>query len=108
MIWSYKSIRAELKDKIKELMKKHNVYDEIKWKNVSNSKYYFYEELIDLFFSYNNEVRFRCIVVDAEKVDMEVYNNNDDELGFYKFYYQLIYHWLNTNNTYSIYTDCKV
>lgn len=107
-IWIYKSIRLELKDKIKELMKKYNVYGEIKWNNVSNNKYRFYEELIEVFFSYNNEVRFRCIVVDAEKVDMGAFNDNDYELGFYKFYYQLIYHWTATNNIYSIYTDYKV
>ncbi|MBU3114036.1 DUF3800 domain-containing protein [Clostridium lacusfryxellense] len=107
-IWIYKSIRKELKDKIKELMTKHSVYGEIKWNNVSNNKYSFYEELIDLFFSYNNEVRFRCVVVDAAKVDMELFNDNDHELGFYKFYYQLIYHWTSTNNSYSIYTDYKV
>jgi len=107
-VWIYKSIRLELKDKIKELIKKHSVYGEIKWNNVSNNKYNFYVELIDLFFSYNNEVRFRCVVVDAEKVDMESFNGNDHELGFYKFYYQLIYQWTITNNIYSIYTDYKV
>lgn len=107
-IWIYKYIRLELKNKIKDLMKKHSVYGEIKWNNVCNSKYDFYEELINLFFSYDNEIRFRCVVVDAQKVDMETFNHNDHELGFYKFYYQLLYHWIKSNNSYSIYTDYKV
>lgn len=36
------------------------------------------------------------------------YNNGCGELGFYKFYYQLIHHWLNPNNVYDIFVDYKV
>jgi hypothetical protein len=100
--------RKEMKLKIKEIQKKHNVLGEFKWKRVTPSKYEFYEELIDLFFSYDNNVRFRCVVIDARQIDMKKYNNDDSELGFYKFYYQLLVYWINNNERYKIYTDCKV
>ncbi|WP_185903689.1 DUF3800 domain-containing protein [Hathewaya massiliensis] len=103
-----KSIREELKNSIKELQKKHNVFNEFKWKTVTPSKYDFYEELIDLFFSYDEKLKFRCIVIDAEQIDMKTYNNDDSELGFYKFYYQLLVYWIDKHNQYNVYTDYKI
>ena len=41
-----------------------------------------------MFFEY--DLTFRCIVVDKRKVNDEVFNDGDKELGFYKFYYHLI------------------
>lgn len=42
------------------------------------------------------------------KVDNKTYNNNSAELGFYKFYYQLIYHWLYSGNEYKVFLDYKI
>lgn len=106
-IWIEKSCRENLKNEIKELQRKHNTYGEIKWKNVSNSKYTFYQALVDLFFRIDNSVRFRCLVVDASKVDLRTYHNSDAELGFYKFYYQLINNWISYPNNYYIFMDFK-
>lgn len=107
-VWIDSSVREELKNRIKDLQKKYNVFNEFKWKTVTPSKYNFYEELIDLFFGFDDNLRFRCIVIDAEEIDMKTYNNDDSELGFYKFYYQLLVYWLDKHNEYNIYTDYKI
>lgn len=104
-IWIDRDKRNSLKRKIKKLQKKHNVYGELKWRNVSPSKLDFYLELVDLFFT--EPVRFRGIVVDTNKVRIDLYHDNDHELGFYKFYFQLLLHWLEQTEHYWIYLDHK-
>ena len=34
-------------------------------------------------------------------------HNGDAELGFYKFYYQVLHHWILDNNEYRIFCDLK-
>ena len=106
-IWIDSDLRENFKFNIKELQKKHNVFGEFKWKNVTPSKYDFYEELVNLFFDYDDRIKFRCIVIDAKQVNMDKYNQSDSELGFYKFYYQLLTYWIDNSNKYNIYTDYK-
>ena len=36
------------------------------------------------------------------------FNQNDAELSFYKFYYQLLYHWIFDFNEYNVFLDYKV
>ena len=99
--------REKQKSDIKELKQKHNLFGELKWGNVSTNKVEFYLELIDWFFGEDNPIDFRTVVIDAEKIDNEVHNHSDPELGYYKFYYQLIYHWINSNHNYYVFTDYK-
>lgn len=99
--------REKLKSDIKDLKEKHNLFGELKWGNVSTNKVNFYLELVDLFFDTNNSVDFRTVVIDAENIDNDTFNDSDHELGYYKFYYQLIYHWINPNDDYYIFTDYK-
>lgn len=106
-IWVNKDIRNQLKEDIKKLQKKYNTFGEIKWKNVCNTRFDFYKAIIELFFSYDNALRFRCLVVDASKVDLDTYHDSDAELGFYKFYYQLVNCWVSYPNEYAIFTDFK-
>lgn len=100
-------LREIIKKEIKNLKKKHDVYGELKWGNVSENKLDFYLELVDLFFKYDKEIEFRVVVIDALEVDNETFNDSDHELGYYKFYYQLIYHWINSSEDYYIFTDYK-
>ncbi|MER3125623.1 DUF3800 domain-containing protein [Bacillus pumilus] len=100
-----KEKRNNFKRKVKRLQSEHEVFGEIKWRNVSPSKINFYLELVDLFFS--ESIRFKCIVVDTNKVKVDVYHNNDNELGFYKFYYQLLVTWFEQTQHYWIYLDHK-
>ena len=60
--------------------------------------------MIDIFISMN--INFRAICIDSSKIDLN-YHNNNPELGFYKFYYQLLNNWVIGGNKYIIYTDIK-
>lgn len=106
-LWSHREDRDSLKTAIHELRNKHKVGGEFKWQKLSPSRLPFYEDLIALFFSAGDRLRFRCITVNRSKVDLLTYHNNDQELGFYKFYYQLLHHWVEDFNDYAFFCDYK-
>jgi len=106
-LWIEAELREEIKQDIKKLRQEHNAWGEIKWSKVSASKEAFYLDLIDLFFSYGMQVRFRCIAVDPRQVNWS-YHGNDKELGFYKFYFFVLDKWIKDFNEYSIFCDAKV
>ena len=71
-----------------------NMHSELKWSKVTNQKYKEYQRFIDYFFALNNtdNLYFRSIVIDNHQVNHHKYNQGSKELGFYKFYYQLLLH----------------
>ncbi|MBN2427891.1 MAG: DUF3800 domain-containing protein [Deltaproteobacteria bacterium] len=105
-LWLPTDLRNEIKQNIHELRQQHQAWGEIKWSKVSPNRQKFYLALIDLFFDYANDLRFRCIAVDRRQVDLK-FHDNDGELGFYKFYYQLLHHWILDSNEYNIFCDIK-
>lgn len=105
-IWLPADLRAEIKESISFLKKQHNCLGELKWSKVSITRLEFYKDLIDMFLGYGLDLRFRAIAVEAEKVNWEIHGN-DNELGFYKFYYQLIHHWILDFNNYNVFCDTK-
>ena len=106
-LWLPTEDRDEVKKAVHHLRNKHRVGGEFKWQKVSPSRLSFYEHLLDLFFAHGDRLRFRCIVVDPEKVNLLRYHENDQELGFYKFYYQLLHHWIFDFNEYVVFCDYK-
>jgi hypothetical protein len=104
-LWVPTQQRAAIKTAIGFLMEQHGFHHEIKWHKVHQGKMDFYRALVDLFL--DSELRFRCIAVEGEKVDMVQFHQDDQELGFYKFYYQMIKHWLDDFNEYQIFCDEK-
>ncbi len=90
-------------ENIRNIKKKHNFQHEIKWSSVSKSRYPFYAELIDYFFS--NDLHFRSVVVDKSKINIQPDVTFDD--FYYKMYWQLIYHKISMENNYNIYLDIK-
>lgn len=106
-LWLPAEYRDELKHDISMLRAEHGVWGEAKWKKISPSKLPFYRALVDYFFS-REELRFRAIVVDAAHVDLDRFHESDAELGFYKFYFQLLTHWVVPDVQYSIFCDDKV
>lgn len=106
-LWLPADMRATAKARIAELRDKYSVYGEIKWRKISSAKQAFYIELIDLFMSFGLDMRFRCVAVDRTEVNMGRLNG-DAELGFYKFYYQAIHHWILDHNEYRIFCDLKL
>ena len=64
---------------------------EFKWKKVSRGKLSEYKKFIDCFFALNNtgHAHFHAIIFDTNQIDHSRYGC-DSEIGFYKFYYQLL------------------
>lgn len=105
-IWLPSEHRDNLKQGLNEIKEKYKIKGELKWKKISPAYFELYKEVIDFFFN-AGYIRFRVILIEANKVDHITFNNEDAELGFYKFYYQLIHHWLFDFNNYRIFTDLK-
>lgn len=105
-LWIPAVLREEAKLRIQEVRERHRVWGEIKWRKVSPAKLQFYKDLADVFFSFGSDMRFRCIAIDRIAYDATM-NNGDNELGFYKFYYQLLHHWILDNNEYDFFCDTK-
>ena len=106
-LWLPADLRDEIKARIKAIRERHAVFGEMKWRKISPSRVMFYEEVVDLFFAYGSNMRFRCIAVDREKINLAEFHNGDGELGFYKFYYQLLHHWIFDFNEYRFFCDLK-
>lgn len=106
-LWLPAALRKEMKAKVRALRGAYGKWGEAKWGKVSPSSLDFYRALVDLVLL-DDRVRFRCIVVDASKLDLQRFHQSDGELGFYKFYYQLLCHWLVPGASYSIFCDDKV
>lgn len=106
-LWMLKEDRDLFKNSLHALREKHKIGPEFKWEKISPSRLAFYKDLISWFWEQEDRLRFRCIVVDKKKVDLFQYHQNDQELGFYKFYYQLLDHWIADFNNYDIFCDFK-
>lgn len=106
-VWMPSEYRTTFKEQLNAIKDKHSIRGEFKWQKLSPAYLAFYEDLIAFFFN-APEVRFRAIVVEASKIDHVKFNNADAELGFYKFYYQLLHHWIFDFNKYDIFIDLKV
>lgn len=106
-IWMPADYRQDFKDSLKKIKDNHSVKGELKWNKVSPAFLDLYKETIDYFFS-TKELRFRVILIESKIVDNYTFNGQDAELGFYKFYYQLLHHWILDFNDYDIFLDLKV
>jgi hypothetical protein len=73
---------------------------------VSPSRLGFYLEAVDYFFG-QQAMRFRCLVLPADQLDAVRFHDGDNELMFYKFYYQLLHHWILDFNRYQVFVDLK-
>ena len=107
-LWLKTENRGSFKRRIHGLRDVHKVGGEFKWQKASASRIAFYKELVDFFCDMGDELRFRCIAVAHDKVDLFQYHNSDQELGFYRFYYQMLHHWIMDFNTYNVFCDFKV
>lgn len=99
--------KTDIFRKINLLKKEHNTWREFGWKTLSPSRRDFYWSLIELLRS-EPGLSFRCIVVNRSILDHDQYNLGDDELGFYKLYYQMLVYWLKPGCAYHIYLDWQL
>lgn len=106
-LWLRAEDRSSYKNAIHKLRDQYKIGGEFKWSKVSPSRIEFYKALVDWFYEQGENLRFRCIAIDHKQVDLVRFHENDQELGFYKFYYQLLNHWIHDFNQYSAYCDYK-
>ncbi|TVQ53255.1 MAG: DUF3800 domain-containing protein [Phycisphaerales bacterium] len=107
-LWIPSQNREKFKQQLHNLRDQFKIGGEFKWQKVSPSRVDFYKELITWFVSLGELVRFRCIAVDRNQVNLQLYHDGDQELGFYKFYYQLLHHWILDCNEYTVFVDFKL
>jgi uncharacterized protein DUF3800 len=106
-LWLQAEERDTFKTEIHQLRDQYKIGGEFKWQKVSPSRLEFYKQLVHWFNDQGDQLRFRCIAVRRSQVDLKLYHEDDQELGFYKFYYQLLHHWILDCNDYSVFVDFK-
>ena len=106
-LWLETQAREKYKASIHQLRNQYKIGGEFKWNKVSPSRLDFYKDLISWFVDQGENLRFRCIAIDSNKVDLLKFHESDQELGFYKFYYQMIHHWIYECNDYQVFCDFK-
>jgi len=106
-LWLVNENRDRFKQAIHELRQEHKVGGESKWQKVTRSRESYYRRLVDWFFEQGDNLRFRCIAVEHQKVNLLKFHDNDQELGFYKFYYQMLHQWILDCNEYAVFCDFK-
>ena len=106
-LWLQNQNRDAYKKAIHSLRDRYRVGGEFKWTKLTPSKVEFYKALTTWFNEQGKNLRFRCISIDRRQVNLIHFHRNDQELGFYKFYYQMIHHWIHPFNEYRIYCDYK-
>lgn len=106
-IWLPAENREQLKQELNAIKARYNIKGELKWNKISPAYMALYRDVLTYFFKAEH-IRFRVIMIEAEKADALSFHNGDVELGFYKFYYHLLHHWLFDNNNYNIFIDLKV
>ncbi len=106
-LWLPTDFREKFKKDIHQLRDNHKIGGEFKWQKVSPAKINFYKELVGWFNAMGEQLRYRCITVEHKQVDLKLYHDDNQELGFYKFYYQLLHHWILDFNEYYFFVDYK-
>lgn len=104
-LWVPKDLKPGLTRAFRDLKRSIGLNGEVKWSKVSSARLDSYKRLVDFFLE--QDLNFRVIVVDQSKVDVNRYHRGDRELGFYKFYYEMLNKWLFAGNQYVILLDFK-
>ncbi len=98
----------KIKEEINKLRDKFFIRGELKWTKTSKKTLEFYEALFKYLFSLNgDDFNFKCIVVKKDNIDYKTYHEEDKELAFYKFYYQLLKNRIEKEKEYYIFLDFK-
>ena len=101
-VWIPAEKRQEVKTYIGNLKNKYGLHGEMKWNRICPKSVEMYKELVNYFFD-DEQIRFRAICIKAAEVNHERFNAGNGELGFYKFYFQLIHHWMLMGNSYQVF-----
>lgn len=105
-LWVAREHRDDINKALKKLKLQNQVSAELKWSKVSRLKLESYKRILDFYWD-SPHLHFRAIIVDQDTVDYQAFHEGDKELGFYKFYYEMLEKWLLPDNSYTILLDYK-
>lgn len=103
-LWVRREAEIALREALSVVRENYGLKAEMKWIKVSDKMLRSYRAFIDIILL-SPDVAFKCIVLDTHIIDYKNYHNGDRDLGFYKFYYQLVSRNLDLENVYWLYTD---
>ncbi|HEY2329565.1 MAG TPA: DUF3800 domain-containing protein [Verrucomicrobiae bacterium] len=92
------SLAASFNASIAQCRHENRMTAEFKWRKVSRAKINEYKKFIDCFFALNNtsHAHFHALIIDTNQINYSRFGC-DKEVGFYKFYYQLLLHCFGKN-----------
>jgi hypothetical protein len=105
-LWVPALDKPDLTRALQRLRNSVGLRGEAKWQKVSFSHLAGYQYLVDFFFEHPS-LQYRVIVVDQSRVDIDRFHEGDAELGFYKFYYEMLEKWIEPANEYLVLLDFK-
>jgi hypothetical protein len=103
-IWVPRENEQALRADIASFRAEYRMVGEMKWTKVSLTKLPYYCAFFDLILK-NNHARFNCMIIDTKILNYNQHCDGDSELGFYKFYFQLISRKLCLRNDYMVFVD---
>lgn len=106
-LWVPGEERDDVKFELDRVARSFRLKGELKWSKVSAKHLDAYKAFVNVF-ARRMSVQFRIIVVDQKQLDVNAFHNGDRELGFYKFYYEMLVKWLEPNTEYVILLDHRV
>lgn len=104
-LWVPEPVKPYLTKDVRALTRACGIGSEVKWSKTSERVLAGYTALVDYFVQ--APLIFRVIVVDQARVDIDRFHAGDWELGFYKFYYEVLEKWITPGNEYLILLDFK-
>lgn len=107
-IWCEKSAVKRISEQVRQLKTAHGLSRqfEIKWTKVSPAKLFFYQAVVDLFFS-TPELHFRGVVIPDKSLLDHVRFGQDHDDFYYKMFFTLLKVVFIPYDQYAIYLDIK-
>lgn len=105
-VWIFVDGLSKVKTELKKIREKHNIWGEIKWRNVSSASKNFYLDILENFFS-NEDLQFRCVNVNKRNLNHKAYILQDHDEFYYKVCYQLLIGKIETSYHYRVFLDYK-
>lgn len=96
----------DILEKIRQLRTQFKMGTEFKWIKISRSRIGFYHALIDLFLK-EPVLEFRAVIVNKSVLKHDQFNNGEHDLFYYKMFYYVIDHFINTDDGYRAFFDYK-
>jgi hypothetical protein len=103
-LWLPRARQQAWTAQIRALLAAHHLRGEVKWSKTSQVALPGYQALVEAFAA-DPDIRFRAIVVDHRIFDAQRFHGGDRELGFYKFYYEMLVKWIEPQQRYLFLLD---